>query len=157
MPTKRRPHRPGDRKRAGRRGQGRRSAAPRAWRQEGDPSRAHDTERPRATRLDLVDPLVLEVHGLVHDQGWLADRALEGVLRRERVLFAAERRAVAETVYGITRWQGQLDLLLGRPPSLALRYAAWLARFGGLPPQDAARRLGVAPAALAPLANADAR
>ncbi|HEX9050096.1 MAG TPA: RsmB/NOP family class I SAM-dependent RNA methyltransferase [Anaeromyxobacter sp.] len=158
-PTKRRPKKPGERTRAGRRGQGRRSAVPRAWRSEGDPSRSGDRDRTRPPRLDLVDPLVLEVHGLVHDQGWLADRALEGVLRRERVLFASERRAVAESVYGITRWQGQLDLLLGRPPSLALRYAAWLARFGGVAPVVAARRLGVPAAALAPAvgAGADAR
>jgi 16S rRNA (cytosine967-C5)-methyltransferase len=156
---KRSPKRPGDRRRAGRKGQGRRSAAPRAWRAAGDPSRAADAERPRAPRLDLVDPLVLEVHGLVHDQGWLADRALEIALRRERGLFAGERRAVAEAVYGITRWQGQLDLLLGRAPSLALRYAAWLARFGGVAAADAARRLGVSAAALAPAVGpaADAR
>ena len=109
--------------------------------------------RERPPRLDLVDPLVLEVHGLVHDQGWLADRALERALRRERTLFAAERRAVAEAVYGITRWQGQLDLLLGRSPSLALRYAAWLVRFGGVAAQDAARRLGVPVAALGPVAG----
>jgi 16S rRNA (cytosine967-C5)-methyltransferase len=104
-----------------------------------------------------VDAVVLEVHGLVHDQGWLADRALERALRRERTLYAAERRAAADAVYGITRWQGQLDRLLGGRPSLALRYAAWLARFGGVAPRDAARRLGVAPAALAPLEGADAR
>ena len=84
----------------------------------------------RAIRTDLVDALVLEVHGLVHDQGWLADRALERALRRERTLYSAERRAIAEALYGIVRWQGQLDLLLGGRPSLALRYAAWLARFG---------------------------
>ncbi len=113
--------------------------------------------RPRANRNDLVDALVLEVHGLVHDQGWLADRALERALRRERALWAAERRAVAEAVYGVVRWQGQLDIVLGGKPSLALRYAAWLARFGGLSPAEAARRLGVPPVALAPLAQADAR
>ncbi|HET7824984.1 MAG TPA: RsmB/NOP family class I SAM-dependent RNA methyltransferase [Anaeromyxobacter sp.] len=113
--------------------------------------------RPRPNRNDLVDALVLEVHGLVHDQGWLADRALERALRRERALWASERRAVAEAVYGITRWQGQLDLLLGGRPSLALRYAAWLARSGAVPAADAARRLGVPAKALAPLAEADAR
>jgi len=161
MTTQRRLPQTGKRTRAGRRGQGRSGGAGRARRfereREGDPNRPNDADRPRPPRLDLVDPLVLEVHGLVHDQGWLADRALERALRRERGLFAAERRAVAESVYGITRWQGQLDLLLGRPPSLALRYAAWLARLGGVAPQEAARRLGVAPAALAPLAGADAR
>jgi 16S rRNA (cytosine967-C5)-methyltransferase len=104
-----------------------------------------------------VDALVLEVHGLVHDQGWLADRALERALRRERALWASERRAVAEAVYGIVRWQGQLDLVLGGRPSLPLRYAAWLARFGGAAPAEAARRLAVRASALAPLAEADAR
>jgi len=113
--------------------------------------------RARPIRPDLVDAVVLEVHGLVHDQGWLADRALERALRRERALYAAERREAAEAVYGIVRWQGQLDLLLGGRPSLALRYAAWLSRFGGVPPADAARRLGVARGALAPLQGADAR
>jgi 16S rRNA (cytosine967-C5)-methyltransferase len=111
----------------------------------------------RPLRRDLVDAAVLEVHGLVHDQAWLADRALERALRRDRGLWAAERRAVADAVYGITRWQGQLDALLGRGPTLAERYAAWLARFGGLSPADAARRLGVAPARLSGLADADAR
>jgi 16S rRNA (cytosine967-C5)-methyltransferase len=111
----------------------------------------------RALRLDQVDAAVLEVHGLVHDQAWLADRALERALRRERGLWAAERRAVAEAVYGIVRWQGQLDALLGGRPSLPARYAAWLARFGGVPAAEAARRLGVPAATLAPLGDADAR
>jgi 16S rRNA (cytosine967-C5)-methyltransferase len=119
----------------------------------------------RPLRNDLVDAVVLEVHGLVHDQGWLADRALERALRRERTLWAAERRTAAEALYGLTRWQGQLDWLLsggaggagsGRV-DLATRYAAWLVRFGGLPAPDAARRLAVRPAVLAPLAEADAR
>jgi 16S rRNA (cytosine967-C5)-methyltransferase len=111
----------------------------------------------RAIRTDLVDAVVLEVHGLVHDQAWLADRALERALRRERGLWSAERRAAAEAVYGVVRWQGQLDALLGGGPTLSERYAAWLARFGGVPPADAARRLGVDAARLAPLASADAR
>jgi 16S rRNA (cytosine967-C5)-methyltransferase len=111
----------------------------------------------RSLRNDQVDAAVLEVHGLVHDQGWLADRALERALRRDRGLWAAERRAVADAVYGITRWQGQLDALLGGRPALAERYAAWLARFGGLAPEAAARRLGVAPARLAGVAGADGR
>ena len=113
----------------------------------------------RPLRTERVDAVVLEVHGLVHDQGWLADRALEMALRRER-LWAAERRAAAEAVFGVTRWQGQLDWLLaagGRGPDLSTRYAAWLARFGGLEREDAARRLGIPPGALAPLDRADAR
>jgi 16S rRNA (cytosine967-C5)-methyltransferase len=111
----------------------------------------------RSLRNDQVDAAVLEVHGLVHDQGWLADRALERALRRERGLWASERRAVADAVYGIVRWQGQLDALLGGRPALAERYAAWLARFGGVPATDAARRLGVPVARLAGLQGADAR
>jgi 16S rRNA (cytosine967-C5)-methyltransferase len=107
-----------------------------------------------------VDAAVLEVHGLVHDQGWLADRALERALRPDR-LWASERRAAAEAVYGLTRWQGQLDWLLaaagGPPPDLVTRYAAWLARFGGLPRLDAARRLGVPAARLLPLEQAEER
>jgi 16S rRNA (cytosine967-C5)-methyltransferase len=114
----------------------------------------------RALRTDVVDAVVLEVHGLVHDQGWLADRALERALRRER-LWAPERRAAADALYGLTRAQGQLDWLLagrsGRGPDLATRYAAWLARAGGLRREEAARRLGLSPAALAPLDGADAR
>jgi 16S rRNA (cytosine967-C5)-methyltransferase len=111
----------------------------------------------RALRIDQVDAAVLEVHGLVHDQAWLADRALERALRRDRGLWAAERRAIADAVYGITRWQGQLDALLGGRPGLAERYAAWLGRFGGLAPEAAARRLAVPLARLAGLADADAR
>jgi 16S rRNA (cytosine967-C5)-methyltransferase len=103
---------------------------------------------------------VLEVHGLVHDQGWLADRALERALRDAR-LFAAERRTVAESVYGITRWQGQLDWLLaapgGAPPDLATRYAGWLVRFGGVSGEEAARRLAVPAASLRRLQQAEAR
>jgi 16S rRNA (cytosine967-C5)-methyltransferase len=113
--------------------------------------------RARPNRNDLVDAAVLEVHGLVHDQGWLADRALERALRRERGLWSAERRAIAEAVYGLVRYQGQLDAILGGRPSLALRYAAFLVRFGRLKPAEAARRLGVAAAALAALEGADGR
>ncbi len=113
--------------------------------------------RRRSLRNDLVDAVVLEVHGLVHDEGWLADRALERALRRERNLWASERRAAAEAVYGIVRWQGQLDFLLGGKADLTTRYAAWLVRFGGASAAEAARRLGVAPGSLAGLGGADGR
>jgi 16S rRNA (cytosine967-C5)-methyltransferase len=111
----------------------------------------------RPPRPDVVDALVLEIHGLIRDQGWLADRALEVVLRRDRKLWANERRAVAEAVYGLVRWQAQLEFLLGRKPTLAERYAAWLVRFTGAIPEDAARRLAVARGALAGLEGGDAR
>jgi 16S rRNA (cytosine967-C5)-methyltransferase len=113
---------------------------------------------PRDIRNDLVDAVVLEVHGMVHDQGWLADRALERVLRREQRLYSTERRAAAEAAYGLTRWQGLLDwLLAGQKRDLTTRYAAWLTRFGGVRLQDAARRVGVAPSALAGVEHADER
>ncbi len=126
----------------------------------GQPGRGASSGAPRPLRHDVIDAAVLEVHGLVHDQGWLADRALERALRSDR-LWASERRAAAEAVYGLTRWQGQLDWLLGtaggQGPDLPTRYAAWLTRFGGLPRLDAARRLGVQAARLLPLDGADAR
>ena len=119
----------------------------------------------RPPRLDIVDAVVLEVHGLVHDQGWLADRALERALRRERKMWASERRLAAESLYGLLRMQGQLDFLLagvepGAPaPGVALqaRYAAWLVRFGGAPADEAAARLAVPRTALRSLAGADER
>src|SRR5512145_506663 len=109
----------------------------------------------RPPRPDVVDALVLEIYGLVRDQGWLADRALEVALRRERKLWANERRTVAEAVYGLVRWQAQLDFLLGRKPALAERYAAWLVRFGGVGLDDAARRLFVQRSALAGIASTE--
>jgi 16S rRNA (cytosine967-C5)-methyltransferase len=119
----------------------------------------------RPPRLDLIDAAVLEVYGLVHDQGWLADRALERVLRRERKLWASERRISAESLYGLLRMQGQLEFLLaggepgapGRGLDLATRYAAWLVRFGGATAAEASARLAVSAGALKPLAGAEAR
>jgi 16S rRNA (cytosine967-C5)-methyltransferase len=101
-------------------------------------------------RTDLLDTCVLEVLGLVREQGWLADRSLERVLRRERRLYASERRAVAETVYGILRSLGQLEWLLANEtaPAPAVLLALWLARTGAAPPEVAARRLGVPPRAI---------
>ena len=121
--------------------------------------------RERPPRLDLVDALVLEVHGLVHDQSWLADRALERVVRRERKLWASERRLVAESTYALIRAQGQLDFLLaGVLPGdkaarvdLSTRYAAWLVSAGGASRADAAHRLAVPPSALTALTGAQAR
>jgi len=135
----------------------------------------------RPLRPDLVDAAVLEVYGLVREQAWLADRALERVLRREKRLYAGERRAVAEAVYGMLRWEGQLRWLAGdpsllfsprsavsggQPPrapnraapvDLTTLYALHLAR-SGTAPEEAARRLGASPKAIgSTLAGADAR
>jgi 16S rRNA (cytosine967-C5)-methyltransferase len=119
----------------------------------------------RPPRLDLVDSIVLEVYGLVRDQGWLADRALERALRRERKMWASERRLAAESLYGLLRMQGQLEFLLGggepgapvKPLELTARYAAWLVRFGGASPADAVARLAVSPTMLGNLAGAEER
>jgi 16S rRNA (cytosine967-C5)-methyltransferase len=110
-----------------------------------------------------VDAAVLEAHGLARDQGWLADRALERVLRRERRLWSGERRAVSEAVYGLVRWRGQLEWIVDPGGSASARiapellYALWLARFGGLEPEAAAKRLAVPPRSLAALEGADGR
>jgi 16S rRNA (cytosine967-C5)-methyltransferase len=122
-------------------------------------------KNPRPPRSEFVDAVVLEVYGLVHDQGWLADRALERALRRERQMWASERRLAAESLYGLLRMQGQLEWLLGggepgaagRGLGLPLRYAAWLVRFGGVPADEAAARLAVPAAPLRGLAAADGR
>jgi 16S rRNA (cytosine967-C5)-methyltransferase len=108
----------------------------------------------RSLRIDIVDTTVLEVYGLVHDQAWLADRALEVVLRRESRLYANERRAVAEAVYGMVRSRRRIDWALAgraRPADHGARYAAWLAEQGGMDPKAAARRLGVNPTILEPI------
>lgn len=120
-------------------------------------------KNPRPPRSEFVDAVVLEVYGLVHDQGWLADRALERALRRERKMWASERRLAAESLYGLLRMQGQLQWLLGggepgaagRGLGLPLRYASWLVRFGGVPADEAAARLAVPAAALRGLGDAE--
>ena len=115
----------------------------------------------RPLRHEQIDAAVLEVHGLVHDQGWLADRALERALRDARLFAvrAARRRRVGLRHHPLA---GAARLAAGappaaRPPDLATRYAAWLVRFGGLGGDEAARRLGVPAAALRRLGEAEAR
>ena len=93
----------------------------------------------------------------MREQGWLADRALEVVLRREKRLYSVERRAAAEAVYGVLRAQGRLEWLLGHRATVAEVYAASLARPGALSPDQAERRMGLPRGALGPLAGAEAR
>ena len=104
-----------------------------------------------------MDAVVLEVLGLVREQGWLADRALEVVLRRQKQLYSAERRAASEALYGVVRAQGRLEWSLGRKAGIAELYAAALVGPAGLTTGAAERRFGLARGALSPLANADAR
>ena len=93
----------------------------------------------------------------MREQGWLADRALEVVLRREKRLYSVERRAAAEAVYGVLRAQGRIEWVLGHRAAIAELYAAALAAPGGLAPDQAERRLGLARGALATLSGAEAR
>ena len=68
----------------------------------------------RALREDLVLQTALEAYALVSLDRWLADRALEAVLRRHKHLYANERRAVAERVYALLRRERTIDFLLTR-------------------------------------------
>jgi len=65
-------------------------------------------------REDLVSQAALEAYGAVRHEGWLADRALDHVLRTKRHLYSNERRAVAERVYALLRRQRTVDALLDR-------------------------------------------
>lgn len=78
------------------------------------------TERP--IREDLVRALVLEAYGAIREDGRVADRTLDHLLRRERRLWARERRRVTEAVYGMLRSEVRNDALLRR--SLGARYEA---------------------------------
>jgi len=66
----------------------------------------------RPLREDLVSQAALEAYGAVRHEGWLADRALDHVLRTKRHLYSNERRAVAERVYALLRRQRTVDALL---------------------------------------------
>src|SRR5215831_4437473 len=68
----------------------------------------------RPLREDLVTQAALEAYGAVRHEGWLADRALDHVLRTKRHLYSNERRAVAERVYALLRRQRTVDALLER-------------------------------------------
>jgi len=73
-----------------------------------------DLRPERPVREDLVTHAALEAYGAVRHEGWLADRALDHVLRTKRHLYSNERRAVAERVYALLRRQRTVDALLGR-------------------------------------------
>jgi 16S rRNA (cytosine967-C5)-methyltransferase len=68
----------------------------------------------RPLREDLVTQAALEAYGAVRHEGWLADRALDHVLRTKRHLYSNERRAVSERVYALLRRQRTVDVLLDR-------------------------------------------
>lgn len=108
--------------------------------------------------------LALEAYAAIRDEGRVADRALDFLLRREKRLYSAERRAVAEAVYGMLRAEGRLDFLLekglgtsllrtlGRPARQALYYEAWRVLERRIPAKQALAEGGLSPALLPGLA-----
>lgn len=66
----------------------------------------------RPLREDLVMQACLEVYGLVRHERWLADRALEHVLRNKTTLYSTERKAATERLYSLLKRQRLIDHLL---------------------------------------------
>lgn len=67
---------------------------------------------PSPIRSGLVRPLILEAYRAVIEKEIPADQAVETVLRREKRLFARERRAVADAVHDWIRRTLTVDALL---------------------------------------------
>lgn len=119
--------------------------------------RERSPERP--IREDLVRGLALEAYGAIRFDNRVADRALEYLLRRERRLWARERRRVSEAVYGMLRAEIRNDALLRRalgkryqaldgPAKSALHYEIWrLGERGEATEADLAKS-GLSPALL---------
>ena len=121
--------------------------------------RQREHERPalrpdRPLREDLVTQAALEAYGAVRHEGWLADRALDHVLRAKRHLYSNERRAVAERVYALLRRQRTVDALLDRAGARLDRRPSTeqdLLRLStsrvlhGEPPEKVARTAGLRP------------
>jgi 16S rRNA (cytosine967-C5)-methyltransferase len=76
----------------------------------------------RPLREDLVRAVVLEAYARIRDEGKVADRTLDALLRRESRLYAVERRAVADAVYAMLRLEARLEVLLAG--ALGPSYAA---------------------------------
>lgn len=119
-----------------------------------------EARRERPIREDLVRALALEAYAAIRDEGRVADRTLDFLLRRERRLYSRERRAVAEAVFGMLRSEGRIDWLLerglgserlgrlGRPARQALHYEAWRVLERGIPPARALAEGGLSEALL---------
>ena len=73
----------------------------------------------RPLRQHLVRAAVLELCAAVRVDGELADRALERLIRREKNLFSAERRAIGEDLFHLLRRERFLDFALGLDPARA--------------------------------------
>ncbi|HWV38495.1 MAG TPA: RsmB/NOP family class I SAM-dependent RNA methyltransferase [Vulgatibacter sp.] len=141
--------------RPGGRGTGRRFDRKSTRAQLGGPAEV----RPRPLREDLVRALALEALAAIRDEGRVADRTLDHLLHRERRLYAAERRAVAEAVYGLLRAEGRLHhvfertlggeyLALSPAARRALWYEALRAKERGVDPARALAEAGLSAALL---------
>ncbi len=73
----------------------------------------------RPLRQHLIRAAVLELCAAVRVDGALADRALERLIRREKNLFSAERRAIGEDLFHLLRRERFLDFALGLDPARA--------------------------------------
>ena len=130
---------------------------PRRGRPAAPPRRHGPADGPaRPLREDLVRALVLEAYARIRDEGKVADRTLDALLRRESRLYASERRAVADAVYGMLRVEARLDVLLAAAlgdtfaalsPSARhdLLYQAHRVLSGAVPPAKALAEGGLSP------------
>lgn len=103
--------------------------------------------------------LAIEAYTAIRIDGRVADRALEYLLRRERRLWARERRQVAEAVYGMLRAEIRNDALLARAlgkryqsldadARATLHYAIWRLGEKGEAREEDLLRSGLSPALL---------
>ncbi len=111
----------------------------------------------RALRADVVRTIALEAHERIRFEGRVADRTLESLLRREARLYAIERRAITDAVYGLLRDEALLIRLLepglgaggfaALSPSVrgGFLYAAREVRSGGTTPEKALAASGLSP------------
>lgn len=73
----------------------------------------------RPLRRHLIRAAVLELYTAVRIDGVPADRALERLLKREKNLFSAERRAIGEDLFHLLRRERFLDFALRVDPTCA--------------------------------------
>lgn len=106
-------------------------------------------------RAPQLRALVLDAYARIREQGLLADRVLQHVLRENRGLHSRERRHVAESIYGMLRLERRLDHLLASaleprssyrslatPERYRMRYAAVLCLELEMSPEAAASFAG---------------
>jgi len=65
---------------------------------------------------------ILEIFHAYDIQAGPLDLFLRNYFRAHKAVGAKDRKVIAETIYGITRWQGLLDFLIEKPVSWEKRY-----------------------------------